>query len=212
MACTCSLRVHALGIYTHAMFLHVGVFNSGGVWPRDSRGSVEFFWRKGNFNSLSLDEQTKLTEDLVRNDRKKYGITPPPTGWTAALFAALDTRERPREFDCVMTGGPRRVSGRHLEAAALASAAAAAPALRVSLSPRATPSARSRTFSTGGRAGNKSKKKTGFWRARTSRLLWTLTFGSMSGSCSPFGRSFVRRQAGSSGTPSSARRSGRVRL
>ena len=30
--------------------------------------------------SLSLDEQSKLTDDLERNDRNKYGINPPPTG------------------------------------------------------------------------------------------------------------------------------------
>lgn len=64
------------------MVLFFGVFYSGDVWPRGSQDSVEYLWRKGDFiqRTLSLDEQSKLTDDLERNDRNKYGINPPPTG------------------------------------------------------------------------------------------------------------------------------------
>ena len=62
------------------MLLFFGFFHSGDVWPRGCQDRVEYLWRKGDFNALSLDEQSKLTDDLEHNDRNKYGINSPQLG------------------------------------------------------------------------------------------------------------------------------------
>ena len=110
-------------VFSHAPCLF-HVFFSGDVWPGGGgRGSVAALWRRGNFRILSPEDRLTLREDLRVNNRGRYGLPPPPGGWTAAGFAAEDPR--PRDAAVAEEGARRSSRGLKQKAAAPAEDAAA---------------------------------------------------------------------------------------
>jgi hypothetical protein len=82
---------------------------------------VDSLWKRGDYSKLTEAERSALDDDLKTNQGDKYGRVAPPTGWTSALFAAVDPR-LPLSVPVGVVG--RRASLRPLLRQAAAGAAA----------------------------------------------------------------------------------------
>lgn len=82
---------------------------------------MDSLWKRGDYSKLTEAERSALDDDLKTNKGDKYGRGAPPTGWTSALFAAVDPRVH-LSMPVGVVG--RRASLRPLQRQAAAGAAA----------------------------------------------------------------------------------------
>jgi hypothetical protein len=83
---------------------------------------VDSLWKRGDYSKLTEAERSALDDDLKTNKGDKYGRGAPPTGWTSALFAAVDP---PVHLSMPVGVVGRRASLRPLQRQAAAAGAAA---------------------------------------------------------------------------------------